>query len=84
MKTLNYPMGNGTKGALCCAKTRQGGKCRQLAMPNGRCYYHGGKSKSGKEHGRYTNGNYTKRALAVRHYLTNLMRQSRALLGQIG
>lgn len=28
----------------CGARTRQGGSCGQLAMPNGRCRYHGGMS----------------------------------------
>lgn len=28
----------------CHAKTRSGGQCRRLAMGNGRCYMHGGKS----------------------------------------
>ncbi len=29
---------------LCGARTRQGGSCGQLAMPNGRCRFHGGMS----------------------------------------
>ncbi len=28
----------------CGAKNRQGGLCGQMAMPNGKCHYHGGKS----------------------------------------
>ena len=28
----------------CGAKTRAGGRCQQLGMPNGRCRYHGGLS----------------------------------------
>ena len=28
----------------CGAKNRQGGQCGQMAMPNGKCHYHGGKS----------------------------------------
>ena len=31
----------------CGAKTRAGGKCKQRAMKNGKCYTHGGKSVSG-------------------------------------
>ena len=30
--------------AYCGAKTRAGGRCRRLAMRNGRCDMHGGKS----------------------------------------
>ncbi len=43
----------------CGAKTRQGGTCKQPALPNGRCHYHGGKSLGGLasptfKHGRYS------------------------------
>ena len=32
----------------CGAKTRAGGRCRRHAMPNGRCYVHGGPSTGPK------------------------------------
>ena len=44
---------------LCGAYARSAGRpCRQLAMKNGRCYLHGGKSTGAKnpiiKHGRYS------------------------------
>lgn len=40
---------------LCGAKTRAGGKCKQLALANGRCHFHGGKSTgSPPKHGLYS------------------------------
>lgn len=48
----------------CGAKTRAGGRCRQLPMPNGRCRMHGGKStgprdnrgnQNARKHGIYSN-----------------------------
>lgn len=53
----------------CGAHTRAGGICRQPAMKNGRCYYHGGKSKSGPEHGRYKHGGYTMETKALHREL---------------
>ena len=39
----------------CGAKTRGGSPCGRLAMPNGRCDMHGGKSPGGPiRHGRYS------------------------------
>ena len=75
-----YPMGNNSNDVFCGARTRKGGKCRQLAMSNGRCYFHGGKSRAGMAHGRYTNGNYTREAIAERRKISELMRMSRELL----
>ena len=43
----------------CGAKTRGGHSCKSPAMKNGRCRMHGGKSLSGKNHGRYKHGCYT-------------------------
>jgi hypothetical protein len=44
---------------LCGAKTRANGKCAHLAMPNGRCRYHGGKSTGPKgPNGRRSHGAY--------------------------
>lgn len=45
---------------ICGAKTRQGGKCKTSAMPNGRCRMHGGLSARGMEAGRFKDGRYSK------------------------
>lgn len=44
----------------CGAKTRQGGVCKQPALPNGRCHYHGGKSLAGLASPTYQTGRYSK------------------------
>lgn len=44
----------------CGAKTRAGGKCGQLAMPNGRCYFHGGKNLGGIASPTFKHGRYSK------------------------
>lgn len=51
------------KKKVCGAKTRAGGVCQKLQMPNGRCRYHGGKStgppkgsQNNLKHGIYSNG----------------------------
>ena len=38
------PVGDYMKAPRCGARTRAGACCRQPAMPNGRCRFHGGKS----------------------------------------
>lgn len=43
----------------CGAKTRSGAPCRGLAMPNGRCRIHGGKSLSGIAHPGFKHGRYS-------------------------
>lgn len=44
----------------CNAKSKQSGKqCRAWAMPNGKCYYHGGAQKRGLEHHSTTHGMYS-------------------------
>jgi hypothetical protein len=73
---LNYPMPR----VYCGAKTRSGGLCRQPAMPNGRCRLHGGKSKSGKEHGRYRIGEYTKEAIKKRREIRDLLNQVKRII----
>lgn len=45
---------------ICGAKTRNGGKCKQRAMANGRCYLHGGKSLSGIASPKFKTGRYSK------------------------
>ncbi|MBA3014958.1 MAG: hypothetical protein KKD63_14400 [Proteobacteria bacterium] len=67
----------------CGARTRKGGTCRQPAMMNGRCRLHGGKSKSGKDHGRYKHGRFTKEAKADREMLSALLREVKELTGMV-
>jgi len=79
MENSRYPMPR-TK---CGARTRAGGSCRQPAMKNGRCRLHGGKSKSGKEHGRYRHGGRTKEAMEMRRRFAELVRESKRMLREI-
>jgi len=83
MKTVLYPM-EGQAQAFCGAKTRNGTPCKNRPMGNGRCRFHGGKSLSGKQHGRYKHGYYTKDAKEKRRRLAALMRECRELLQQVG
>ncbi|MGH7794231.1 MAG: HGGxSTG domain-containing protein [Candidatus Binatia bacterium] len=72
----DYPMPR----VHCGARTRAGGSCRQPAMLNGRCRIHGGKSKSGKEHGRYKHGYFTREAITDRRECAELLRRTRRIL----
>jgi hypothetical protein len=45
---------------VCGAKTRNGGTCRQAALENGRCHYHGGKSLAGIASPTFKTGRYSK------------------------
>lgn len=76
MENIHYPMPR----VECGARTRAGGSCRQPAMKNGRCRLHGGKSKSGREHGRYRHGLRTKEAMELRRQLSELLREAKGLL----
>ena len=76
MKNDNYPMPR----VHCGARTRPGGLCRQPAMPNGRCRLHGGKSKAGCEHGRYSSGEYTKEAIARRRSFKKLLQEAKMMI----
>lgn len=79
MKSRNYPIPR----TECGAKTRKGGACRQPAMKNGRCRLHGGKSKKGKEHGRYKHGLCTTEVLNDRREISELIKSVRKILDQI-
>lgn len=46
--------------AKCGAKTRNGTPCKKDAMPNGRCYYHGGATPRGIAHPNFKHGKYSK------------------------
>ena len=61
----------------CGAYARSTGKpCKQYAMANGRCYLHGGKTPI--KHGRRT-----KRAIAERKLVSQLIRDSKSLIEEI-
>ena len=77
MQNRDYPM----ERSFCGAKTRSGRPCRQTPMPNGRCRFHGGLSLTGKDHGRYKRGEFTKDALQNRRQIRALRR--RAKKGQL-
>ena len=79
MEGRDYPIPR----VFCGAKTRAGGRCRQPAMKNGRCRLHGGKSLSGKQHGRYKHGHYTREAIEERRQLNSLLREVAALLREV-
>ncbi|MDD2898395.1 MAG: HGGxSTG domain-containing protein [Desulfuromonadaceae bacterium] len=79
MKKMNYPMSRMHCGAI----TRAGGSCRQPAMKNGRCRLHGGKSLSGKAHGRYRTGKHTKEAIVLRNDLRELIQITKNLIQDI-
>jgi hypothetical protein len=79
MNSDHYPMPR----KYCGARTRIGGHCRQPAMKNGRCRLHGGKSLSGKAHGRYRHGLRTKEAIKSQRQLNNLLKEARELLRRI-
>ena len=68
---------------LCVAKAKHNGKpCRQFAMKNGRCYYHGGKS-TGAKNPKIKHGQYTKDAIALRQQSTQLLRDSKVLMKEV-
>jgi hypothetical protein len=66
----------------CGAKTRPGHPCGHYAMKNGRCRFHGGKSKGAKnppiKHGRYT-----KKAIANNKCLSELLKESNQTVADI-
>ena len=68
----------------CGVRTRLGRSCRQPAMKNGRCRLHGGKSLSGKAHGRYVHGRRTKEAIEQQRQLKQLLRESKEFLQRLG
>jgi hypothetical protein len=48
------------KAALCGAKSRDGDPCRQPALENGRCHYHGGRSLRGIASPTFKDGRHSK------------------------
>ena len=68
---------------LCGAVAKHNGKsCRQFAMKNGRCYYHGGASTGAKKPAT-KHGQYTKEAIELRKQSADLMRDSKALIKEM-
>ena len=65
----------------CGAKTRTGGKCKQPAMLNGKCRLHGGKSKAGREHGRYRTGMFTREAITRRREFREMLKSAKEMIG---
>jgi hypothetical protein len=68
----------------CGARTRKGTPCRSPAVRGKtRCRMHGGARGSGgpigEGNGNYRHGRYTKKTLATRQVLRELMREARAL-----
>ena len=69
----------------CGARTKsRGGKpCQSPAMPNGRCYMHGGPSPGAPRGNQNAlkNGHYTAEAKAQRREISALLRAARDVLG---
>lgn len=62
---------------LCGAHARSTGKpCRRLAMPNGRCDMHGGKSL-------VKNGMRTKKAITEKMVISQLISDSKSLIKDV-
>jgi hypothetical protein len=79
-----------TQCQKCGAKTRKGTPCGALAMPNGRCRFHGGRStgprtREGLEsmrQSKITHGKYTAEVIANRHEMAQFRRQCRGILAE--
>jgi hypothetical protein len=93
MKATSYPMSSKQKSTLnaddrrinrteiCGARTRKGTPCRRYDLyAGGRCRLHGGLSLSGKEHGRYRHGLFTREAIQQQREFRLLLKQAREML----
>ncbi|MFZ0569270.1 MAG: HGGxSTG domain-containing protein [Rhodomicrobium sp.] len=70
----------------CGARNRSGKPCQCPAMPNGRCYLHGGPnpgSPKGRAAYNFGHGRWTSEAVAERRKLSALLRESRKLMREI-
>lgn len=68
------------------ARTRNGLLCKAVAMANGRCRMHGGTNPgapSGKEHGKYRHGVYTKEIQVLAQYYKERLKTAKLLLSEI-
>ena len=86
------PPGDYMDAPRCGAKTRAGGcSCRQPAMANGRCRFHGGKSTGARTaagrarcaRARRTHGFYCAETVALRREAQTLLRRNRDLLAAL-
>jgi hypothetical protein len=86
------PPGDYLKAPRCGAKTRAGGcTCRQPAMANGRCRFHGGKSTGSRTAegrarcalARRKHGFYSAETVALRREARTLLRRNRDLLATL-
>ncbi|MEN8494869.1 HGGxSTG domain-containing protein [Dehalococcoides sp. THU3] len=77
MSDDSYPMHQCKR---CGARTRTGSPCMAPAMRNGRCRMHGGASLSGRAHGRYKHGEFTKAAQEQRRRLRELLKLAKQFL----
>jgi hypothetical protein len=84
LKNCNKP-GDFSTASLCGAKTRTGRPCKSPAMANGRCRMHGGPNPGGPVGNQYAlkHGFRTKRAIAERKMISQLLRDSRRLIEEI-
>lgn len=75
-----------TKLPRCTAKAKSTGNlCRQPAMKNGKCYWHGGKG-SGAPKGNLNalkDGHYTAEAIAEKKFIRKLMNESRKIIKKV-
>ena len=71
----------------CGAKTRSGNPCKSPAVSEKeRCRMHGGAPGSGAPHGNKNalkHGTYTRKAIARRRHVGELMRQTREFINKI-
>ena len=85
LKNCNPPC-NLAQLPRCNALAKSTGKrCRQPAMDNGKCYWHGGKSTGPPEGNQnaFKHGQFTKESLAFQKKIDELMNSSRAILDSI-
>lgn len=79
------PPGDFSKAPRCGAKTRRGTPCRAAAMANGRCRMHGGTNPGGPYGNQHAlkHGLRTKRAIAERKMISQLLKDSSKLIEEI-
>jgi len=85
------PPGDFLAAPRCGARSRAGCACRQPAMRNGRCRFHGGKSTGARTaegrarcaRARRTHGFYSAETVALRRVATTMLRRNRDLLAAL-
>jgi len=70
---------------LCGAVAKHNGKpCRQFAMKNGRCYWHGGKSTGANNpHRPIKHGLRTKKSEELNKRINSLIKDSKKLMAEL-